>query len=689
MNMKRFIFAATYCCYVSAASAQLNLSDTLSMGKLEYLDSLPEIVVKAEKPLVKVKKGKITYDAQQLIQDKSATSIYDALLYLPGVTENDDRLSLAGSQSLTILINGKKSEMSYSNLISLLKSLPSQRIKSAEIMYNANPKYHTRGAAINIVMTEPGILDGLKGQVYATYQQKHYAEYFTGTSLQYATKGFNFDANYNYADIHYRTGEDIFSLHALGYQSYPIKQYDRTSAKYSTHNPWANISYKWGDGHKINLTYAGDYKTNLSNENQSVGTFTHSHLHKTANAPVAMSDLQLSYHSTSSLDMGVEFTSYNDNTTQNYRDSNTGYQSVTKQLIKRYKAYLDHSLSLSHLTLYYGAEYKYAHDNSKQMYNSGNHNDLRSSRDEHTTTGYIGLLREFNPKLSLQAYLQGEYYKIANYDKWSIFPQFNLTYTPDYSHIIQLNISSDKVYPSYWEMQNNVNQLNSYAEIQGNPSLRPYDDYSGQLSYIFKNKYILTFYVNYSDDYAVQLPYQATDKLALIFKTQNMDYRSVLGANIYLPFNIGSFMKSSITINTFNDRQKADTFHDISFDNSKWVFYSKIDNTFAISTRPNIKSELSVAYTTPNIQGPATISSLWQLNIGAKWVFLGGNADLSVKCNDVFNSWVPNIKMKYSHQDLQMNMFPDSRRFVTSFSYRFNGFKPKNNSIDTSRFGTK
>lgn len=97
--MKRFIFAATYCCYVSAASAQLNLSDTLSMGKLEYLDSLPEIVVKAEKPLVKVKEGKITYDAQQLIQDKSATSIYDALLYLPGVTENDDRLSLAGSQS--------------------------------------------------------------------------------------------------------------------------------------------------------------------------------------------------------------------------------------------------------------------------------------------------------------------------------------------------------------------------------------------------------------------------------------------------------------------------------------------------------------------------------------------------------------------------------------------------------------
>lgn len=88
-----------------------------------------------------------------------------------------------------------------------------------------------------------------------------------------------------------------------------------------------------------------------------------------------------------------------------------------------------------------------------------------------------------------------------------------------------MNISSDKVYPSYWEMQNNVNQLNSYAEIQGNPSLRPYDDYSGQLSYIFKNKYILTFYVNYSDDYAVQLPYQATDRLALIFKTQNMDYR--------------------------------------------------------------------------------------------------------------------------------------------------------------------
>lgn len=48
-----------------------------------------------------------------------------------------------------------------------------------------------------------------------------------------------------------------------------------------------------------------------------------------------------------------------------------------------------------------------------------------------------------------------------------------ITYTANPVSVFQLSVSSDKAYPSYWEMQNTTSYLNGYTEIQGNTDLRP------------------------------------------------------------------------------------------------------------------------------------------------------------------------------------------------------------------------
>ena len=117
--------------------------------------------------------------------------------------------------------------------------------------------------------------------------------------------------------------------------------------------------------------------------------------------------------------------------------------------------------------------------------------------------------------------------------------------------------------------------------------------------------------------------------------------------------------------------------------------YSRLDNTVNISSKPNIKMEIAGAYTTKNIQGPAELSALWNMDVGMKWTFFNNMAELRVKGTDLFNSWSPNLIMKYQTQDLRLNVIPDSRSITISFTFKFGGYDKSNEEVKKSRFGRR
>ncbi|MCL1934068.1 MAG: outer membrane beta-barrel family protein, partial [Candidatus Azobacteroides sp.] len=253
----------------------------------------------------------------------------------------------------------------------------------------------------------------------------------------------------------------------------------------------------------------------------------------------------------------------------------------------------------------------------------------------------------------------------------------------------QLSFSSDKIYPAYWEMHGAISYLNGYSEIHGNPLLKPYRDYSTQLNYILNSKYVLTAFFNYQDRYFVQLPYQAPDQLILIYETLNFDYKQSAGLNLILPFNIQHVLNTRLTLIGFYDKVKSSRFHDISFTNDQVVFYTRLDNTIHISSKPNITMEINGAYISKNIQGPAELTSLWNLDAGLKWTFFHDHAELRLRGSDLFNSWSPDLNMKYNTQDLRMNIIPDSRAISLSFIFKLGGYDKTYKEFDSSRFGTR
>ena len=80
-------------------------------------------MVTGERPVVKALAGKLEYDLPRIIEGKPVDNIYDALKQLPGVAEMERGLSL-GARGVTIVLDGKVTNMSTDQLYALLKSMP-------------------------------------------------------------------------------------------------------------------------------------------------------------------------------------------------------------------------------------------------------------------------------------------------------------------------------------------------------------------------------------------------------------------------------------------------------------------------------------------------------------------------------------------------------------------------------------
>ena len=96
--------------------------------------------------------------------------------------------------------------------------------------------------------------------------------------------------------------------------------------------------------------------------------------------------------------------------------------------------------------------------------------------------------------------------------------------------------NSNKTYPSYWEITPQATPINSYSVVMGNPALKPYRSYQGQLLYILKQKYTFMVFAQYEPDYFAQLPYQSSTELKNVFRYENMDYNLVAGVGAVIPF---------------------------------------------------------------------------------------------------------------------------------------------------------
>ena len=691
---------------------------TVVLEEKDY--QLAEITVKGERPQVKLEGGKLTYDIPQLMKDKTATNAFEIIKDLPGLIERNDNLELVGASRLNIILNGQLTTMSADQLIQLLKTMPASRVEKAEVMYNAPAKYNVKGALLNVVLSKnESETPSWQGETGVDYTQYRHAGGDAHVNLLYTNKGFSLDFLLNGNKRRDVMGEDMLARHTLNSGMTEISQHNRALVHVNRGTVRLGMDYTFANEDKLSLAYYLKGDKVLSDRDAFTSYLDLSKPENKSESLVrddghsAIHNIRLQYDGHAGISAGADFTRYHSPSVLDYHDTNTNGSRTdminnTRQDVSRWSVFLNKTHSFaSGWGLNYGVHGGYASSKnySEYLYEQGAGYEMdEEALEDNTQKEYIAdifaeVSKSFGERFSATVGLKGEYFKSdytssrENMNLWNegaLFPTVSLSYTFSPRHILQFDISSDKTYPGYWQVSPQVTPLNSYSEVAGNPLLKPYRTYEGQMVYIFRQKYMLVAFCEYTPDYFAQLPYQSDTELKTVFRFENMDYSLETGLAVIIPFNVGRFWNSRITLRGWRMQEKNDNFHGISYNREAYLGLAHMSNTFNLCDKPNLKMTIDGQYVTPGaIQGIYDLGSMYEISAGLKWTFLNDRASLTLKGDDIFASSIPRtIKINQGNQWSRMRKLNDERCLKLSFVWKFGGYKEKeHDSIDTSRFG--
>jgi len=114
---------------------------------------LKGVTVKAKTPYLILKSDKIVLNVAQS-PIASSGNAYDALKNAPGIIAQGDQLNFRG-KSINVLVNGRPSNLTGEDLVSMLNNLQASGIEKIEILPTPSSKYEATGAVVvNIILAK-------------------------------------------------------------------------------------------------------------------------------------------------------------------------------------------------------------------------------------------------------------------------------------------------------------------------------------------------------------------------------------------------------------------------------------------------------------------------------------------------------------------------------------------------------
>lgn len=682
---------------VQNLSAQVaNDKDSIDINK--WYKNLPEVIVKAEKPIVKLVQGKMVYNMHNLLEKLPADNAYEALTRIPGVSDATGTISLLGN-AVTLIINGQATTLTQEQLADRLKAMPAAQLAKAEVMLSAPARYHVRGMAINIVTKDNAGTNQLSGQMVGGLQQSRYSTGFGNLYLSMQRGKFGLDAQYQYVNGNSYSESSRIANHPLG--SKRVNYYDETWQKSFgiTHDYRLGMNYAFSKNHRLDIAYTGNWEkasSNIQTTGLSVGRThydSHEYLH----------NVDLNYSLPFGLTLSGSYTYYrtpqqqwldgtmqvDENTTETERNLTSG----SEQTINKWMFTADQTHSLSHgWGLSYGVQGQFASNKSYQNTLDKKGNilpDATSSVDinERIWNMYAGFSKQVNKAISLEASVAAEQYHSPMWNKWRIYPTLNALWGINENHLLNLSFNSNSVFPSYWSTMSNVFYSSTYTEVHGNPDLKPYSYYNVNLMWQIKRRYTLMAFASLKPDYSVQLPYQTADRVAVIMKETNFDYSNNFGLQASAIFSAGKWFNGNVfAVGTYK-HEKSSHFFDLPFDRKKLSAILGGTASVKLCKTQDVRLILNPFFQSKAIQGVYDISPIFRMNAKLQWSSHDGKWGLRLNGNNIFNNKYDTRSVQ-GNQNFRMKLNNNWSTVTFAVVYKFGGYKEKKvKQVDTSRMG--
>ena len=696
--MNRILFMGIFVALTITANAQDDMpKDSLTMEWNSMFRNLPEVMIKGSRPIVKAERGMLSYNMPLLLKQLPADNAYEALTRIPGVSDATGSISFSGNE-VTLIINGQTTTLTQEQLTERLKAMPAAQLSKAEVMLSAPARYHVRGMVINIVTKDYAGTNQLSGQIIGGMRQNKYANEFGNLYLSLQRDKFGLDAQYKYVNGNSYGESSRIANHPLGDNR--IHYNDETGQKSFgiTHDYRLGMNYTFSKNNRLDVAYTGQW--NKTNSNSRTTGSSISGMHRDSHE--YLHNVDVNYALPFGLTLSGSYTYYRTPqqqaldgtiTTENKNETERNLTSGSEQTINKWMFTADQTHSLTHgWGLSYGVKGQFTSNKSYQTTIDKDGSvlpDGTSSVDlnERIWNIYAGFSKQINKAISLEASVAAEQYHSPIWDKWRVYPTLNALWNVNDNHLLNLSFSSNSEFPSYWSTMSNVFYSSTYTEIHGNPDLKPFSYYNVNLMWQIKRRYTLMAFASLKPDYSVQLPYQTTDRMAVIMKETNFDYSNSFGLQASAIFSAGKWLNGNVFVVGTYKHDKSSHFFDLPFNRKKLSVRLGGTASVKLCSTQDLRLILNPFIQSKAIQGVYDISPIFRMNAKLQWTSHDGKWGLRLNGSNIFNNKYDTRSVQ-GNQDYRMKINYNWASVTFAVIYKFGGYKEKSiKKVDTSRMG--
>jgi len=680
-------------------------------AKIQLADDtkqLSTVTVSGQKKVIEQSMDKMTLNIENSILAEGNTAL-ELLERAPGVKiDSDGKISLKGRTGVTVMMNGKLTYLSATELALLLKATNSSSISKIEIINSPSSKYDAAGNAgiINIVMKKNQV-KGLNGSVSANGGAGRNARYGSGFNLNYRSSNFNVYGNYNYA---YR-GEteylDFIRRFADGQvaTSRTSTQRTETNEPLNTHNFRVGIDYEIDSNNVIGLLVNGN-----------LGRYTHDS--ETSNLIRNSQGTLLSDMLTQNYDKQTwESLTYNLNYLHRFAkkgrelsadldfapnrfSSNLNLDTYTRpnadfpngDLARRrgtvpaktdvYVAKIDYADVLNEqIKLETGAKSSFIEADNNLVYHQFKNNDWEfdatSSNhfryQEQIYAAYLNVMAEFG-KTSIQAGLRGEYTNtngdqittntVFTRDYFQLFPNVAVNQNLNTNNQIQLSYSRRIERPNY----SALNPFRMFRDpslyYEGNPHLKPELTQNIVFNHVFKSRFTTSLNYSRTKDVMTWVTGQNDATNTTFEAPQNLPSLINYGISFTAQMDYFKWWSGTNFANIFRNE------YDLADEQKKLTSFSvNTQNSFKIAK--GFGAELNAFYNSSSVYGIIKERSYWAVSTAFQKSVLNDKGSIKLAINDIFQTNNYRNDTHYQNINMYSRIWIDSRRAILSFTYRF------------------
>ena len=696
MANKIFLLGLFLLSVANVKAQTLTQTDSITMETM--LHNLPEVMVKGSRPIVKAERGMLSYNMPLLLKQLPADNAYEALTRIPGVSDATGSISFSGNE-VTLIINGQATTLTQEQLTERLKAMPAAQLAKTEVMLSAPARYHVRGMAINIVTKDYAGTNQLSGQIIGGFEQNKYAKGFGDLYLSLQRGKFGLDAQYKYVNGNSYGESSLIANHPLGNNR--VYYNDETGQKSFgiTHDYRLGMNYAFSKNHRLDVAYTGQWDKTSSNNHTTGSSISGMHL----DSHEYLHNVDVNYSLPFGLTLNGSYTYYRTpqqqaldgtmHTDESMPETERNLTSGSEQTINKWMFTADQTHSLAHgWGLSYGVKGQFTSNKSYQttIDKDGTIQPNGTSsvdNNERIWNIYAGFSKQINKAFSLEASVAAEQYHSPIWDKWRVYPTLNALWNVNDNHLLNLSFSSNSEFPSYWSTMSNVFYSSTYSEIHGNPDLKPYSYYNVNLMWQIKRRYTLMAFASLKPDYFVQLPYQTTDRMAVIMKETNFDYSNSYGLQASVIFNAGKWLNGNVfAVGTYK-HDKSSNFFDLPFNRKKFSVILGGTASVKLCNTQDLRLILNPFFQSKAIQGVYDISPIFSMDAKLQWSSHDGKWGVRLNGSNIFNNQFDTRSVQ-GNQDYRMKINNNWASFTFAVIYKFGGYKEKTvKEVDTSRMG--